>query len=116
MRSQHDGLRPKKDSGCWKCLVCDKTFSRKSNRERHYRTSGHGQAAPLKPFACEACGKRCASQASLRRHLRRCGTESDEFETNEMPLHARRPFAPCLVPRRVSRLLYRPALAVQMLH
>ncbi|PQE07968.1 zinc finger protein [Rutstroemia sp. NJR-2017a WRK4] len=49
----------------FKCLHCDKTFTKRWNRDSHLRTHGVGEQ-----FRCHICGKYVARQSDLKRHMK----------------------------------------------
>ena len=50
----------------FKCSHCDKTFTKRWNRDSHLKTHGVGE-----PLTCHICGTPCARQSDLTRHMKK---------------------------------------------
>lgn len=54
----------------FECSHCEKTFSKRYNRDSHLKIHGVGET-----FSCEVCGMKCGRQSDLTRHMKKHTTE-----------------------------------------
>lgn len=67
---------------CFKCTVCDRTFSTSSNLSRH-RTNVHSLSANSDNFGCVLCGENQLSNNVYITHLKDehdCSVKNEEGE------------------------------------